>query len=1451
MEEGLLPLQELSRTEIVHLDAQFSLIRAERFTGVDTLPYNDLEGPGFERLCFELLISFGYEPRFFGRSGQLQYGIDLVAERDGKTEVYQCKNLSKVPSAKNLREYLDTFEREWLISNDLPKPDRFVICCPQPMRDSEVDRDWIRAAHEFKSSWGVDVALWHLDLLDSWLKRRPDIVAGVFSDRHAQAFCDIDEWNPDLFKPLREGASGDPRLRRYFERRSTGRLYLDQRYEQEITEALERSHIVLLRGLPGTGKTITSLAVAEAFGERCWRTYFLDVGDDDFTKTRVRDGVRRRLSRRSIFVLENCHERPHIVESVMRDLEPDLLLGHAKIILLSRRVPGSDEGRSDDSELSLELEAQSATVDFKNDEDLFRHLIEFWRPEFEGLSHHRVSKLHALCGSNLLLLDEVLGLLESAVEIDTVSTAKMYERVRRAYFSFKTADELRATRQLAALAQFDLRPRADVIQIGEAEREVISSLCVRAGSPPRWHFLHSSAAELILHALWAGMGVHDLADVAEEAAKDVCCYFEDLQAAELRPATSIEGLQVDLFSFVTNRLLLFDQSSESRLKAKVLDTEAVRTLIVKLAAFPAFFRTVSLCTFVAYRTGAATTQFYARLLGALLEDIFNSEDTQQLIPVLPVLGIALRTLKFAASAEYGYLADRSTGERFVKNLMASNGTVVELFRVLQYASPELAHGILEALDEPGVTTLSLNAISAGRSIGTLDFAFRELRRSDETAAFATSLELKIGPERLLDLIEANGTICEVFKMLHYSSSDFSVGVVDALHENRVGKLIEKTISAGQSIGTVNLYLRELHRQSETRTYARDLERKIGSSRFLDLIEANGTIVELFTIAQHASLDFVGEIINELDGTRVGRLIDKAISSGRSIGTLNLALRDLYRRDPAGTLGQELEGKIGAARLINLIEKNGTIVELFKLVQHVSPNFGLEMIAELNDARVTKLIGKTISAGRSIGTLNLSIRELHRRDATAFLGQALERKIGPTHFLALIEANGTIFELFKIVQQVSVDCARGIIDQLDVTRVTRLIQKTVLIGRSIGTLNYTLRDLHRRNDATLGQDLESIIGPDGFWALVVGTGSLGPLVDLLRDMSAAFRDQVLSVAIKLAPEQWARIIRRGDVFQLSEFVRYSAADFDRGASAAALLTAVKSEVGNLIAESDWYARNTAAKLLRESPQSQVWHIVLEELDEQLSRLDITKQVFPSFRQAVNGLELLYDRRADARPILARDLKVLLPSPETWILDPKRDLGLPRLLLRLVEAPEFSDPDAKFVVDGLTQCFSPHLLAQCRTVDVLWTLWALFRLSLHRDGLAFGDEGSTLVLTLIDASNRRFGSRLQQNRRDELRARFALAGLLSLFRRPIDLTALRGLSQELAKDSIVGAWWLTANQSFVTAGLVLRGIEAVKPFSPKAKADFLERLLIAAEEYPEVDLAAEFLRSDVIRRWAGAT
>lgn len=113
-------------------------------------------------------------------------------------------------------------------------------------------------------------------------------------------------------------------MKRYYERRKTSRLYLDPDYQKRFGEVLDRNRILLIRGLPGTGKTVMSVAFAEAFQDGRWRVYYLDVSESDSTPDAIQRGISDRLSRPSLFVLDDCHEAPGKVDSIVDRLQAEI-----------------------------------------------------------------------------------------------------------------------------------------------------------------------------------------------------------------------------------------------------------------------------------------------------------------------------------------------------------------------------------------------------------------------------------------------------------------------------------------------------------------------------------------------------------------------------------------------------------------------------------------------------------------------------------------------------------------------------------------------------------------------------------------------------------------------------------------------------------------------------------------------------------------------------------------------------------------------------------------------------------------------------------------------------------------------------------------------------------------------------------------------------------------------
>src|ERR1043166_886942 len=140
--------QIADREQSTHLSAKTQPVQAEFFLTADSLPYEKLGGPGFERLCYLLLLTRGHSPLFFGDTGQAQRGIDLLVEEDGSRVVYQCKNVKNF-SLANMIAALEKFEVEWLQQTDLPKPEKFVLCLSRSLSDVKDLEPWENCREEF------------------------------------------------------------------------------------------------------------------------------------------------------------------------------------------------------------------------------------------------------------------------------------------------------------------------------------------------------------------------------------------------------------------------------------------------------------------------------------------------------------------------------------------------------------------------------------------------------------------------------------------------------------------------------------------------------------------------------------------------------------------------------------------------------------------------------------------------------------------------------------------------------------------------------------------------------------------------------------------------------------------------------------------------------------------------------------------------------------------------------------------------------------------------------------------------------------------------------------------------------------------------------------------------------------------------------------------------------
>lgn len=69
------------------------------------LPYDDIEWPDFEKLCYQVLCDlYGSENcSFYGEFGQNQHGLDLYVRDGAKYKIFQCKQAKSFKKAQLIK----------------------------------------------------------------------------------------------------------------------------------------------------------------------------------------------------------------------------------------------------------------------------------------------------------------------------------------------------------------------------------------------------------------------------------------------------------------------------------------------------------------------------------------------------------------------------------------------------------------------------------------------------------------------------------------------------------------------------------------------------------------------------------------------------------------------------------------------------------------------------------------------------------------------------------------------------------------------------------------------------------------------------------------------------------------------------------------------------------------------------------------------------------------------------------------------------------------------------------------------------------------------------------------------------------------------------------------------------------------------------------------------------
>ena len=430
----------------------------------------------------------------------------------------------------------------------------------------------------------------------------------------------------------------------------------------------------------------------------------------------------------------------------------------------------------------------------------------------------------------------------------------------------------------------------------------------------------------------------------------------------------------------------------------------------------------------------------------------------------------------------------------------------------------------------------------------------------------------------------------------------------------------------------------------------------------------------------------------------------------------------------------------------------------------------------------------------------------------------------------------MFELFHILKYATPTFRKQLLGHLDEVSVGELVDKTIAAGRSIESFHHTLRQLSQH----LGQrdQIEKLLGIDGWWLLLIRVGTLNSLIQITRAMSREFRRAMVEASSDLSVADWRGIIARGFFVHACAFASEELAAYSKPIQAV-FLEALSEMAAPLAAKATWFDLNLSHLPSDvNSPERQILRRALKLKIEELKPEDLLGL---DFREAVNGFAFAWRERPDLRRVLAPRLWEILPDPTDWPQQEGKVASL-RLMQPIVRSDLVAVEDVRRLLKGIHGFLNHSVCAKINTLPLFLLLWNVCAVHYARGvGVIGSFEGAlpdSLFQILLEVLRQRVAPKGSNK---EKLAQLALAGLIS-FLVPRLTKELRSILSPL---SGIIKWLYPEAQAltFVPALFSLKGIDLLKPsepvFTPFARAGLLAKL----KDYEDIGPAIEFLRQQV--------
>ena len=909
------------------------------------LPYDHIKGgkgDGFEMLCYLILIAEdkNHIPHGNHKDGLTDCGVDIWVEGENGLTVYQCKN-REGDISNVFKDAVNEFKEKWIDKYKMKIPYKYVLCCPA-IEDSIKNTASFQAAEDKLKSINVkEVVYWDRNLLHTILKKHPDIVAEMFSDDIAVRHCGAD-WLRDVFIPL--GEDNSKVMDKYFALNKKEHIYIPEEQKEMLLEKLTSKSKILIKGLPGSGKTILALDLARKFSYEGleYFTYYVDLKSVQSAE-KIVEGIKKRLSLPTVFILDNCQEDLDLVNSLNLRIDSLIKEKRAFVIYLARTIPVEEGIKTGEDKRFISFFGKSV-ITLKTNTDVFRNIIKKINPGLDIVSNDRADRIYSLAGGDLYILEHILQSINAASDIDNIEIDDIYDKVFENYFYRDTGD-FDSILKIASLAQFDLSIATSYYNEAEKngsvyEKKLLKDFTIEAGSPVKRYFLHSSLAELLCGSLIHANGKNPVKVTVNRLVEYLSYMVNDEDDTEKRKREIEKNLSKILYN-----VLKLSQETSDEIKKRFLSNENAYKFISRNSdcIFPNMWVKISKVL--------ASEDCWAKYYDILKNNIINAEVIDKII-----------TLESSKNSAFIYWLKNHPELSVIlkKQLFEKMKTIpdkCEFYNLIHLVAGFYNRGdkamwfeFIESIKNDKIIDM-IEKTKAGKvSIGTFPRALRTIKDSDGGEELLAKLENKIGTGNYLELIKSNGSFVILAKILGNSTKEMTENIISALTPEYILKLLENA-KKNASIGTLGINLRNI--KSLERILLKKLENNIRAEDYLNLIENNGNFVDLIRIINNTTEEMAKNIVSCLNFKYIDNLVQKTMVKNTSIGALGITLRDIRKTNMK--LFQELENKIGIENFLKIILINGNLCFLIKIYKELSDTTKIKLVQSFNNLSGDEII----------------------------------------------------------------------------------------------------------------------------------------------------------------------------------------------------------------------------------------------------------------------------------------------------------------------------------------------------------------------------------------------------------------------------------------------------------------------------------------------------------------